>query len=41
MGVRALDLVFGIREKGFEVTIGSRYAICKVFKDEGEPEERS
>lgn len=39
MGVCALDLIFGVREKGFKVTIGRRYTICKIFEDEGESEE--
>lgn len=39
MGVCTLDLIFRIGEKGFKVTISSRYAVRKVFEDEGESEE--
>ena len=31
VGICALDLIFGVCEKGFEVTIGRRYAVCEVF----------
>lgn len=41
MGVCALDLVFGICEKRFKITISRRDAICKVFENEGESEECS
>ena len=39
MGVCALDLIFGIREKRFKVTIGCRYTIREVFENESESKE--
>ncbi len=39
VGVCALDLILGICEKGFKVTIGGGYTICKVFKDKSKPKE--
>ena len=41
MGVCALNLIFGVCEKGFEVTIGRGYAICKVLEDKGKSEDGS
>ncbi len=41
MGVCALNLIFGVCEKGFKVPIGCRHAICKIFEDEGESREQS
>lgn len=39
MGVCTLDLIFGICEKGFKVTISCGNAVRKVLEDEGESEE--
>ena len=37
MFVRALKLMFGIREKRFEVVVGGGDAVDEVFEDECEP----
>ena len=38
MGVGALDLIFGVCEEGFEVTVGGGNAVDEVFKNESKSE---